>query len=105
WLSMIPGIATRPVASMIVTSLGTSRSVPIAAILPSRTRIDPLGIVPSLATVRMVAFLIKTDPPVLIFGLRVASHSVATTRDEGFEVLSSIVFAASGVVGAVLVLD
>ena len=49
---------------------GRSRSGPTAAILPSRTRIEPLGIVPWV-TVRIVASLIRTLPPVWIFGLAV----------------------------------
>src|ERR1700761_726087 len=84
WVSMIPGIATRPSALITVTSWsfsgGTFASGPTSAILPSRTRIDPLAIVP-LVTVRMVASLMNTLPPVWIFGLRLASNSVSTSTN------------------------
>ena len=63
WVSMIPGIATSPAASMTVTPSGAVTPVPTALILPSLTRIDPLAIVP-LVTVKIVAPLMKTLPPV-----------------------------------------
>ena len=56
---MIPGMATIPVASSTVTPSGAAMLVPTSAILPSRIRIDPLGIVPRV-TVRIVASLIRT---------------------------------------------
>src|SRR3954465_10013484 len=77
---MMPGIATRPAASITAIPCGAWTSGPTAAILPSCTRIEPLAIVP-LVTVRMVASLIRTLPPVWIFGLRLASNSVAMSTN------------------------
>src|SRR4051812_18810459 len=80
WVSMMPGIATRPAASITAIPCGAWISGPTAATLPSCTRIDPLAIVP-LVTVRMVASLIRTLPPVWILGLRLASNSVAMSTN------------------------
>src|SRR4051794_32818193 len=77
---MMPGIATRPAASMTMTPWGAGNSAPTAAILPFCTRIDPLGIVPWV-TVRIVTSLIRTLPPVLSLGLRLASNSVAMSTN------------------------
>src|SRR3954464_9375924 len=80
WVSMMPGIATRPAASITAVPCGAWTSAPTAATLPFCTRIDPLAIVP-LVTVRMVASLIRTLPPVWILGLRLASNSVAMSTN------------------------
>ena len=63
WVSMIPGMATRPAALITLTLAGAVRSVPTALILPFSTRIEPLAIVPRV-TVKIVASLIRTSPPV-----------------------------------------
>ena len=51
--SMMPGEMNRPVTSTTSAPAGTSTSAPTAAILPSRSRIVPFGMVP-LVTVRSV---------------------------------------------------
>ena len=82
WVSMIPGMATSPAASITVTPGFAFTSGPTAVILPFSIRIEPRGIVP-LVTVRIVASLISTLPPVLIAGARSGSNSVATSTNGG----------------------
>ena len=62
WQSMMPGEMYSPEASMTSAPAGTSTLGPIAAILPSRRTIVPLGIVP-LVTVTSVAPLSAMVPP------------------------------------------
>ena len=60
---MMPGIATMPAALITFTPSGAVTPAPTALILPPCTRIEPLAIVPCV-TVRIVASLISTSPPV-----------------------------------------
>ncbi len=93
WVSMMPGIATIPEASITLTLSGADSPVPTALILPASTRIEPLAIVPRV-TVRIVASLMRTLPPVWSAGLRSSSSSVATSTSGGRAALAAGVWEA-----------
>ena len=103
---MIPGMATSPAASITVTPSGAARPAPTALILPCSTRIEPLAIVPRV-TVKIVAFWIRTLPPVCTAGLRSSSSSVATSMTAGVaglagSGLAACVFDESGLAGSAI---